>query len=62
MDCGTRAAKAVAGETFEVSATVFREGHGIIGVGVVLRDPDRNLSPLTPMRLVAQAPTGTRPR
>jgi starch synthase (maltosyl-transferring) len=53
VDCGTRAAKAVAGETFEVSATVFREGHGIIGVGVVLRDPDRNPGPLTPMRLVA---------
>ena len=39
MDCGTRPAKAVAGETFGVSATVFREGHGEIGVGLVLRDP-----------------------
>src|SRR5580698_7592890 len=45
VDCGTRPAKAVTGETFEVSATVFREGHGIIGVGAVLRDPDRNPSP-----------------
>ena len=53
MDCGTRPAKAVAGETFEVSATVFREGHGIIGVGAVLRDPDRNPSPVTPMRELA---------
>jgi len=53
VDCGTRPAKAVAGETFEVSATVFREGHGIIGVGVVLRDPDRNPSPVTPMRELA---------
>jgi len=53
VDCGTRPAKAVAGETFEVSATVFREGHGIIGVGVVLRDPERNPSPVTPMRELA---------
>jgi len=53
VDCGTRPAKAVTGETFEVSATVFREGHGIIGVGAVLRDPDRNPSPVTPMRELA---------
>jgi starch synthase (maltosyl-transferring) len=53
VDCGTRPAKAVAGETFEVSATVFRDGHGLIGVGVVLRDPDRNLGPPTPMRELA---------
>ncbi len=38
VECGRRPAKAVPGETFEVSATVFREGHGTIGVGVVLRD------------------------
>jgi starch synthase (maltosyl-transferring) len=55
VDCGTRPAKAVAGETFEVSATVFRDGHGLIGVGVVLRDPDRSVGqggqpPLTPRR------------
>ncbi|HJY65493.1 MAG TPA: alpha-1,4-glucan--maltose-1-phosphate maltosyltransferase, partial [Streptosporangiaceae bacterium] len=53
VDCGTRPAKAVTGETFEVSATVFREGHGIIGVGVVLRDPDRTPSPVAPMRELA---------
>ena len=53
VDCGTRPAKAVAGETFDVSATVFREGHGIIGVGVVLRDPERSLSSLVPMRELA---------
>ena len=39
MDCGRRPAKAVTGETFEVSATIFREGHGLISAGVVLRDP-----------------------
>jgi starch synthase (maltosyl-transferring) len=53
VDCGSRPAKAVAGETFEVSATVFRDGHGIIGVGVVLRDPERRVSPLAPMRELA---------
>jgi starch synthase (maltosyl-transferring) len=53
VDCGSRPAKAVSGETFEVSATVFREGHGIIGVGVVLRDPERNPSPVAPMRELA---------
>jgi starch synthase (maltosyl-transferring) len=53
VDCGSRPAKAVAGETFGVSATVFRDGHGIIGVGVVLRDPDRRASPAAPMRELA---------
>jgi starch synthase (maltosyl-transferring) len=53
VDCGTRPAKAVVGETFEVSATVFREGHGSIGVAVVLRDPSRNAGPLIPMRELA---------
>jgi starch synthase (maltosyl-transferring) len=53
VDCGTRPAKAVVGETFQVSATVFREGHGSIGVGVVLRDPSRNAGPLIPMRELA---------
>jgi starch synthase (maltosyl-transferring) len=52
VDCGTRLAKAVAGETFGVSATVFREGHGEIGVGVVLRDPERIAGRLVPMRLL----------
>jgi starch synthase (maltosyl-transferring) len=58
VECGIRPAKAVAGETFGVSATVFREGHGVIGVGVVLRDPDRSASragpnPVAPMRELA---------
>jgi starch synthase (maltosyl-transferring) len=53
VDCGNRPAKAVAGETFEVSATVFREGHGLVGVGAVLRDPARDARPLVPMRELA---------
>ena len=39
VDCGRYPAKAVEGETFQVSATVFREGHGTIGVGAVLHPP-----------------------
>jgi starch synthase (maltosyl-transferring) len=53
VESGRRPAKAVPGETFEVSATIFREGHGIIGTGVVLRDPERKASPLARMRLLA---------
>ena len=53
MDCGRRPAKAVTGETFEVSATVFREGHGLISAGVVLRDPGGKASPLVRMRELA---------
>jgi starch synthase (maltosyl-transferring) len=39
VDCGRYPAKAIEGETFQVSATVFREGHGAIGVGAVLHPP-----------------------
>jgi len=53
VECGRRPARAVAGETFEVSATIFREGHGIIGAGVVLRDPERNASPIARMHELA---------
>jgi len=50
LDCGRRPAKAVAGETFQVSATIIREGHGVLAAGVVLRDPAGRLSPLARMR------------
>ncbi len=53
MECGRRPAKAVAGETFQVSATIFREGHGIINAGVVLRDPERKASPIVFMHELA---------
>jgi len=49
VDCGQRPAKAVAGETFDVSATVFREGHEALGAGVVLRGPDGQRSALALM-------------
>jgi starch synthase (maltosyl-transferring) len=43
-------AKAVPGEYFPVSATVFREGHEMLGAGVVLTDPEGAARPLVPMR------------
>src|ERR1019366_5994712 len=53
VDCGRRPAKAVTGETFEVSATVFREGHEMLGAGAVLRGPGGERSPLAIMRELA---------
>ncbi|MEU3254335.1 maltotransferase domain-containing protein, partial [Streptomyces sp. NPDC006997] len=50
VECGRRPAKAVAGETFEVSATVFREGHDAVAANVVLKDPQGRPGPWTPMR------------
>ncbi|MFI1507155.1 maltotransferase domain-containing protein, partial [Streptomyces sp. NPDC020597] len=50
---GRRPAKAVVGETFEVSATVFREGHDAVAANVVLRDPRGEPGPWTPMRELA---------
>jgi len=53
LECGRRPAKAVTGETFEVSATVFREGHEMLGAGAVLRGPGGERSPLAIMRELA---------
>ncbi|BBC32865.1 Alpha-1,4-glucan:maltose-1-phosphate maltosyltransferase [Streptomyces graminofaciens] len=50
---GRRPAKAVVGETFEVSATVFREGHDAVAANVVLRDPEGRPGPWAPMRELA---------
>jgi len=50
VECGRRPAKAVVGETFQVSATVIREGHGGLGAGVILRDPAGTPGPLVLMR------------
>ncbi|MBM9503747.1 alpha-1,4-glucan--maltose-1-phosphate maltosyltransferase [Actinacidiphila acididurans] len=50
VDCGRRPAKAVVGETFQVTATVFREGHDAVAANVVLRDPAGRSGPWTPMR------------
>ncbi|WP_344432494.1 maltotransferase domain-containing protein, partial [Actinomadura luteofluorescens] len=40
VGCGRWPAKAVVGQTVEVSATVFREGHERLGAAVVLRTPE----------------------
>ncbi|MGW7387019.1 alpha-1,4-glucan--maltose-1-phosphate maltosyltransferase [Streptomyces sp. NPDC054794] len=53
VECGRRPAKAVVGETFQVTATVFREGHDAVGANVVLRDPEGRPGPWTPMRELA---------
>ncbi|GII79401.1 alpha-1,4-glucan:maltose-1-phosphate maltosyltransferase 1 [Sphaerisporangium rufum] len=50
VDCGRWPAKAAAGETFEISATVFREGHDAVAAGVVLTDPAGARGRLLPMR------------
>jgi starch synthase (maltosyl-transferring) len=50
VECGRRPAKAVTGETFDVSATVFREGHEMLGTGVVLHGPDGRARPRARMR------------
>ncbi|MGC5344371.1 maltotransferase domain-containing protein [Streptomyces sp. DT24] len=53
VDCGRRPAKAVAGETFQVTATVFREGHDAVAANAVLRDSSGRRGPWTPMRELA---------
>ncbi|MER6014035.1 maltotransferase domain-containing protein, partial [Streptomyces bluensis] len=50
---GRRPAKAVVGEEFEISATVFREGHDAVAANVVLKDPEGRSGPWTPMRELA---------
>ncbi|WP_326644135.1 alpha-1,4-glucan--maltose-1-phosphate maltosyltransferase [Streptosporangium sp. NBC_01755] len=49
VECGRYPAKAAAGETFEISATVFREGHDAVAAGVVFTGPDGVRGPLLPM-------------
>ena len=53
VGCGDWPAKAVVGETFDVSATVFREGHEMFGAEVVLRAPDGSVGRPVRMREVA---------
>ncbi|MCX4767583.1 alpha-1,4-glucan--maltose-1-phosphate maltosyltransferase [Streptomyces sp. NBC_01275] len=53
VEGGRRPAKAVAGETFQVTATVFREGHDAVAANVVLRGPRGRRGPWTPMRELA---------
>ncbi|HEU5355610.1 MAG TPA: alpha-1,4-glucan--maltose-1-phosphate maltosyltransferase [Actinocrinis sp.] len=50
---GARPAKAVPGEPFTVTATVFREGHDAVAANVVLTGPDGERGPWAPMRELA---------
>ncbi|GHJ36140.1 alpha-1,4-glucan--maltose-1-phosphate maltosyltransferase [Streptomyces sp. TS71-3] len=53
VDCGRRPAKSVVGEAFDITATVFREGHDAVAANVVLRGPNGRGAPWTPMRETA---------
>ncbi|WP_329567732.1 alpha-1,4-glucan--maltose-1-phosphate maltosyltransferase [Kitasatospora sp. NBC_01266] len=53
VDGGRRPARAVVGETFLVTATVFREGHDAVNANVVLRDPRGRGGAWIPMRELA---------
>uniref|UniRef100_UPI001C2FBF00 maltotransferase domain-containing protein n=1 Tax=Streptomyces sp. GbtcB6 TaxID=2824751 RepID=UPI001C2FBF00 len=53
VERGGRPVKAVPGETFQVTATVFREGHDAVGADVVLCDPEGRPGTWTPMRELA---------
>jgi starch synthase (maltosyl-transferring) len=53
VDCGRYPAKSAVGETFPVSATVFREGHGAVAAAVVLRGPDGSNRPMEMMHELA---------
>jgi starch synthase (maltosyl-transferring) len=53
LQCGDLPAKAVTDETFQITATVFREGHEMLGAAVVLTDPDGAESPLAIMHELA---------
>ena len=52
VGCGRWPAKAVVGETFTVTATVFREGHDAVNANVVLNGPKNRRGPWTPMHPV----------
>ncbi|CAN5470110.1 alpha-1,4-glucan--maltose-1-phosphate maltosyltransferase [soil metagenome] len=49
VEAGRFPAKAVVGEPFDVSATVFRDGHDKLGAAVVLTDPEGSDRPLLQM-------------
>jgi starch synthase (maltosyl-transferring) len=53
VECGRRSVKAVVGETFQVTATILIEGHGVLGACVVLRDPAGREGPMVRMRPLA---------
>jgi starch synthase (maltosyl-transferring) len=56
VEGGRYPAKAAIGESFEVSATVFREGHDALNADVVLTGPDGKDRPWVPMRTSDERP------
>ncbi len=50
VDLGRLPAKATVGETFPVAATVFREGHDMLGADVLLHGPDGRPRPIKLMQ------------
>ncbi|WP_250286111.1 MULTISPECIES: alpha-1,4-glucan--maltose-1-phosphate maltosyltransferase [unclassified Frankia] len=56
VSCGQWPSRAVEGETLTVAATMFRDGHDLIGANVALSGPDGRGNPFTRMR---QATAGT---
>jgi len=53
LECGRRPAKAVSGEAFEVFATVFREGHEMLGAAAIPHDPQGVLGRRSRLRELA---------
>jgi starch synthase (maltosyl-transferring) len=53
VDLGRQPAKATVGEPFPVTASVFREGHDLLGAEVVLVDPEGRRRP--PVRMTEHA-------
>ncbi|SFB71453.1 alpha-1,4-glucan:maltose-1-phosphate maltosyltransferase [Nocardioides terrae] len=58
VDLGRQPAKATVGEPFPVRATVFREGHDLLGADVVLLDPTGVRRP--PVRMTETGPRSDR--
>ena len=54
VSCGEYPARAVTGQTVDVSARVFREGHDAVAADVVVKGPDGKRRPF--LRMVAGAP------
>ncbi len=53
VDCGRHPAKACVGDTVEVSATIFRDGHDILGARVLYRGPGKRRFESAPLELVS---------
>ena len=50
VECDSHPSKAVVGEAFQVTTTVFREGHDAVGANVARTDPEGRPGLWAPMR------------